>query len=111
MRKKLLKILTVVMLAMFMAFTLTACIDFGGSENDGATSNSEILAIYNTYVAYEEENGISPMSLIGQAENPVFDKYDEYIPNSLLQKAYAADKLDPYEAEQRIIEILKEYSE
>ena len=56
-------------------------------------------------------NGISPISLIGQAENPVFDKYDEYIPNSLLQKAYAADKLDPYEAEQRIIEILKEYSE
>ena len=57
------------------------------------------------------KNGISPISLIGQAENPVFDKYDEYIPNSLLQKAYAADKLDPYEAEQRIAEIFKEYSE
>ena len=56
-------------------------------------------------------DGISPMSLIGQAENPVFDKYDEYIPNTLLQKAYAADKLDPKEAEERIIEIYKEYSE
>ncbi|MBO5701863.1 MAG: DEAD/DEAH box helicase [Clostridia bacterium] len=58
-----------------------------------------------------EREGISPMSLIGQAENPVFDKYDEYIPNSLLQKAYAADKLDPNEAAERIIEIYKEYKE
>lgn len=58
-----------------------------------------------------ERDGISPMSLIGQAENPVFDKYDEYIPNSLLQKAYAADKLDPAEAAERIIEIYKEYTE
>ena len=58
-----------------------------------------------------QTNGISPMSLIGQSENPVFDKYDEYIPNALLQKAYAADKLDPDEAEKRVLEILKEYEE
>jgi hypothetical protein len=40
-----------------------------------------------------------------------FDKYDEYIPNSLLQKAYAADKLDPVEASERFIEIFKEYTD
>ncbi len=55
------------------------------------------------------ENGIDPMSLVGQGENPVFDKYDEYLPNSLLQKAYAADKLAPGEAIARIIEIFNEY--
>ena len=61
--------------------------------------------------SHVERDGISPMSLIGQAENPVFDKYDEYIPNSLLQKAYAADKLDPAEAADRFIEIYNEYTE
>ncbi len=55
------------------------------------------------------ERGIDPMSLVGQGENPVFDKYDEYLPNSLLQKAYAADKLAPGEAIERIIEIFNEY--
>ena len=62
-------------------------------------------ALARGLAAEVERNGISAISLIGQAENPVFDKYDEYIPNSLLQKAYAADKLDPREASERIIEI------
>lgn len=56
-------------------------------------------------------NGIEPLSVIASSENPVFDKYDEYLPNSLLQKAYAADKLDPHEAEKRILEIFREYVE
>lgn len=51
------------------------------------------------------------MSLIKPSENPVFDKYDEYIPNSLLRKAYATDKLDPNEAAERMTELLREYSE
>ena len=58
-----------------------------------------------------KRNGINPLSVITSAENPVFDKYDEYLPNSLLQKAYAADKLDPNEAEKRILEIFGEYVE
>jgi len=58
-----------------------------------------------------KRNGIDPLSVIASAENPVFDKYDEYLPNSLLQKAYAADKLDPNEAEKRILEIFGEYVE
>lgn len=56
-----------------------------------------------------ERNGIEQISVIASSENPVFDKYDEYLPNSLLQKAYAADKLDPREAEKRIVEIYGEY--
>lgn len=68
-------------------------------------------ALARGLAAEVERNGISAISLIAQAENPVFDKYDEYIPNSLLQKAYAADKLDPREASERIIEIFGEYSE
>lgn len=58
-----------------------------------------------------ERNGIDPITVIASSENPVFDKYDEYLPNVLLQKAYAADKLDPTEAGKRIIEIFNEYSE
>ncbi len=58
-----------------------------------------------------ERNGIDPLSVITSAENPVFDKYDEHLPNSLLQKAYAADKLDPHEASMRILEIFREYVE
>ena len=56
-------------------------------------------------------NGIDAMSLVRSGENPVFDKYDEYLPASLLQKAYARDKLAPDEAAERIIEIFNEYSE
>ncbi len=58
-----------------------------------------------------KRNGIIPLSLLSPTENPVFDKYDEYLPNSLLHKAYAADKLCPSEAEERIIEIFNEYTE
>jgi len=55
------------------------------------------------------KKGIDALSLVRASENPVFDKYDEYIPNMLLQKAYAADKLFPEEAAERIIEIFHEY--
>lgn len=58
-----------------------------------------------------QRNGIIPLSLLAQTEKPIFDKYDEYLPTSLLHKAYAADKLCPSEAEERIIEIYKEYTE
>lgn len=68
-------------------------------------------ALAKGLAAEVESRGIIPISLVGQGENPVFDKYDEYLPSSLLQKAYAADKLDPKEAEHRIIEIFKEYQE
>ena len=37
--------------------------------------------------------GIDLSSLIGPAEMPVFDKYDDYIPGELLRRAYRDDKL------------------
>ena len=58
-----------------------------------------------------DQRGIIPMSLIDPLEKPLFDKYDEYLPIDLLHKAFAADKLDPIEAEDRIYEIFSEYSE
>jgi ATP-dependent Lhr-like helicase len=58
-----------------------------------------------------DQRGIIPMSLIDPSEKPLFDKYDEYLPIDLLHKAFAADKLDPIEAEDRIYEIFSEYSE
>lgn len=38
-------------------------------------------------------DGIDVHSLVGANENPVYEKYDEYIPASLLRMAYAEDKL------------------
>jgi ATP-dependent Lhr-like helicase len=57
------------------------------------------------------KNGIDRRLLVKPGENPVFEKYDDYIPTELLQKAYIADKLSHEEAEERIIEIFSEYCE
>ena len=56
---------------------------------------------------YEEvcRRGICCEDLVGASENPVFEKYDDYIPGELLRRAYAADKLRPDEAERRIAEL------
>ncbi len=47
--------------------------------------------------------------LVGNSELPIFDKYDQYIPASLLRSAYAVDKLDITEAKSRIKTIINEY--
>ena len=47
--------------------------------------------------------------LVSSGEIPVFEKYDDYVPLPLLQKAYATDKLDFSEAAERILEIEREY--
>ncbi len=56
---------------------------------------------------YEEvcRRGIQCEELVGASENPVFEKYDDYIPGELLRRAYAADKLRSDEAERRIAEL------
>ena len=48
-------------------------------------------------------------SLVASSEAPVFEKYDDYIPPSLLQHAYATDKLNVTEAIDRIFEIEAEF--
>ena len=55
--------------------------------------------------------GIDCSALVGEGECPVFEKYDDHVPPSLLRRAYAADKLTPHEAEKRIEEIFREYSD
>lgn len=49
--------------------------------------------------------GIDTESLVGPAESPAFDKYDEYIPSELLRKAYREDRLRTDEIMVRVNEI------
>ncbi len=70
-------------------------------------SDAEGLARGILHIA---SGGIDALSLVGENENPVFEKYDNCIPASLLRKAYAADKLSPAEVERRIEEIAEEYN-
>ena len=53
--------------------------------------------------------GIDCDALVGKTEDPVFEKFDRYLPPSLLRKAYATDKLRADEAERRIGEIYREF--
>ncbi|MBQ7820839.1 MAG: DEAD/DEAH box helicase [Clostridia bacterium] len=50
-----------------------------------------------------------PISLIANGDNPAFDKYDPFIPNELLRKAYAADKLDLSELYVRLPQLRNKY--
>ena len=54
-----------------------------------------------------ESRGIITQELVGENENPVFEKYDEFIPAALLRLAYAADKLRSDEAEEVVRELGK----
>ena len=56
-----------------------------------------------------ERNGIVCENLIAPSETPISDKYDVYIPSSLLKKAYAKDKLDEREVIERIKELYKQF--
>ena len=50
-----------------------------------------------------ERDGLDTESLVSDGECPVFDKYDEYIPPSLLRRAYAADRLLAKEVLERFL--------
>ena len=56
-----------------------------------------------------EEGALTGERLVSGSEAPVFEKYDDYIPPSLLRHAYATDKLDVSEAMQRVFEIEEEF--
>lgn len=45
---------------------------------------------------------LDPHALISPTEAPVFEKYDDFIPASLLREAYAADRLRTDELEERV---------
>ena len=61
-------------------------------------------------LAEQAQEGIDTGALVGSAEIPVFEKYDDDIPADLLRHAYAVDKLNGTEAGKRILEISDEYS-
>ena len=50
--------------------------------------------------------GIDPEQLVAPSENPVFEKYDDFIPAALLRRAYAADRLRTDEIPLRLHELL-----
>ncbi len=50
-------------------------------------------------------HGINTSELVSESECPMFEKYDEFIPPSLLRKAYTLDKLRADEAEKVIADL------
>jgi len=56
-----------------------------------------------------EENGINCLNLIASSETPISDKFDVYLPSSLLKKAYATDKLDSTEVIDRIKKLYNQF--
>jgi ATP-dependent Lhr-like helicase len=53
--------------------------------------------------------GIDCHGLVASSEIPIFDKYDPYIPSTLLRRAYAADRLRADEVEERISQMSENY--
>ncbi len=75
---------------------------------DDSVSDYALIRGLCTHIKKE---GIDRMALVGNAEMPVFEKYDPYIPGELLRRAYAEDKLRTDEIERRMPEILGEYEQ
>ena len=67
------------------------------------------IEFISNLLAGVECDGIDTHSLVEGGEIPIFEKYDNFIPHSLLRKAYAEDKLRTDEAENAIREIFKEF--
>ena len=54
-------------------------------------------------VSEEAEKPLDPMELVYPGENPVFEKYDEYLPPLLVQKGFACGVLDVDGMKQRVL--------
>lgn len=65
-------------------------------------------ASFLSALADVSRSGIDTAMLVAPSEHPVFDKYDVFIPPALLRAAFAADRLFPLEAEERIAALLRE---
>ncbi len=66
----------------------------------------ELISALAETVVQEKPDG---EALVGNGEVPLFEKYDDYVPLSLLRRAYGVDKLDVEKASERIIEIASEF--
>ena len=67
------------------------------------------IELISNLLAGVERDGIDPYLLVENGEIPIFEKYDSFIPHSLLRRAYATDKLRADEAEDAIREFFKEF--
>ena len=54
-------------------------------------------------VKEEIQKDLDPMTLLYPKELPLFDKYDEYLPEALVQKAFAYGVLDTEEMKQTVL--------
>ncbi len=54
-------------------------------------------------VVEEASMGIDPMELVYPKENPVFEKYDEYVPEELVRKGFALGVLDVEGMRKRVL--------
>ena len=54
-------------------------------------------------VAAEAAGEIDPMELLYPKENPVFEKYDEYVPEELVRKGFALGVLDVAAMRSRVL--------
>ena len=55
-------------------------------------------------VSEEAAKGIDPMELVYPKENPVFEKYDEFVPVELIRKGFALGILDIEGMKKRVSE-------
>ena len=53
--------------------------------------------------AQEAQKPIDPMELVYPKELPLFDKYDEYLPEELVKKGFAYGVLEPEEMRQTVL--------
>lgn len=63
-------------------------------------NEDEFISVLRAIV---EREGIDKYSLVGSGEDPVYEKYDDYIPAALLRRAYAEDRLRSDEAEETVL--------
>jgi len=54
-----------------------------------------------------ERDGLTVYDLVKESDAPAYDKYDPYIPPSLLRKAYATDRLNLDEAKKRLSDLAR----
>ena len=67
------------------------------------------IEFVSSLLAGVERDGINCYSLVENGEIPIFEKYDNFIPHTLLRKAYATDKLRSDETENAIREFIQEF--
>ena len=60
-------------------------------------------------IGEEAAKDFAPMDLVYPKEVPVFDKYDEYLPDELVRKEFAESVLDIVEMKKCVAHMCAEY--